>query len=256
MDGARVLRVEMDKNEDGVIERWESYDARQALEKVEPRHGPTGKSRAQSSTTAAPWRAPKRISTATAPWTGGRPMRTASCAAWPSTPKGPVARRVASSTAATDSSFKSRRAGTWLPALGSAETGLELGGLAVYSRGGPMKFKRLVVLVTSVAFVAGVQPGVHAGLLAASRAPVSGAQGPSVTPHPPALGISGTVLGFDRISQVPNQRVQLRSVDKGTIVGKTVTDGSGAFSFAVTSPASTSSRPSVTTAVSWPSAIP
>ena len=98
-----------------------------------------------------------------------------------------------------------------------------------------MKFKRLVVLVTSVAFVAGVQPGVHAGLLAASRAPVSGAQGPSVTPTP-ALGISGTVLGFDRISQVPNQRVQLRSVDKGTIVGKTVTDGSGAFSFAVTEP--------------------
>ena len=97
-----------------------------------------------------------------------------------------------------------------------------------------MKFRRLVVLVTSVAFVAGVQPGVRR-LLAAPRAPVSGAQGPSVTPTP-ALGISGTVLGFDRISQVPNQRVQLRSVDKGTIVGKTVTDGSGAFSFAVTEP--------------------
>ena len=64
---------------------------------------------------------------------------------------------------------------------------------------------------------------------------VSGAQGPAVTPTP-ALGISGTVLRFDRISQVPNQRVQLRSVDKGTIVGKTVTDGSGAFSFAVTEP--------------------
>ena len=97
-----------------------------------------------------------------------------------------------------------------------------------------MKFRRLVVLVTSVAFVAGVQLSAHAGLLAAS-ARVSGAPGPAVTPTP-ALGISGSVLRFDGISQVPNQRVQLRSVDKGTIVGKTVTDGSGAFSFAVTEP--------------------
>ena len=44
------------------------------------------------------------------------------------------------------------------------------------------------------------------------------------------------MLDFDRISQVPNQPVQLRSIDKGTLVGKTVTDGNGAFSFAVTEP--------------------
>ena len=35
MDGTRILRVEIDKNEDGVIERREYYDARKALEKVE-----------------------------------------------------------------------------------------------------------------------------------------------------------------------------------------------------------------------------
>jgi len=35
MDGTRVLRVEIDKNQDGVIERWEYYGPRQVLEKVE-----------------------------------------------------------------------------------------------------------------------------------------------------------------------------------------------------------------------------
>ncbi len=35
MDGTRIVRVEIDKNEDGVIERREYYDARQALERVE-----------------------------------------------------------------------------------------------------------------------------------------------------------------------------------------------------------------------------
>jgi hypothetical protein len=34
MDGARVVRIEIDKNEDGKIERWEYYDANQKLEKV------------------------------------------------------------------------------------------------------------------------------------------------------------------------------------------------------------------------------
>ena len=34
MDGARVVRIEIDKNEDGKIERWEHYDADQKLEKV------------------------------------------------------------------------------------------------------------------------------------------------------------------------------------------------------------------------------
>jgi hypothetical protein len=34
MDGARVLRIEIDKDEDGKIERWEYYGADQKLEKV------------------------------------------------------------------------------------------------------------------------------------------------------------------------------------------------------------------------------
>jgi EF hand len=35
MDGTKVVRVEIDKNEDGVIERREYYDTSQRLEKVE-----------------------------------------------------------------------------------------------------------------------------------------------------------------------------------------------------------------------------
>src|SRR5437868_3635593 len=34
MDGTRVLRVEIDKDEDGKIERWEYYGADQKLEKT------------------------------------------------------------------------------------------------------------------------------------------------------------------------------------------------------------------------------
>ena len=34
MDGARVLRIEIDRDEDGRVDRWEYYDANQKLEKV------------------------------------------------------------------------------------------------------------------------------------------------------------------------------------------------------------------------------
>jgi hypothetical protein len=34
MDGARVVRIEIDKNEDGLIDRWEYYGPDQKLEKV------------------------------------------------------------------------------------------------------------------------------------------------------------------------------------------------------------------------------
>ena len=34
MDGARIVRVEIDKDEDGAIDRWEYYDANQRLERV------------------------------------------------------------------------------------------------------------------------------------------------------------------------------------------------------------------------------
>ena len=57
---------------------------------------------------------------------------------------------------------------------------------------------------------------------------------PSAVPHPRWVSQARCCASTD--PQVPNQRVQLRSIDKGTIVGKTVTDGNGAFSFAVTEP--------------------
>ena len=34
MDGARVVRIEIDKDEDGKIDRWEYYGPDQKLEKV------------------------------------------------------------------------------------------------------------------------------------------------------------------------------------------------------------------------------
>jgi hypothetical protein len=34
MDGSRVLRIEIDENEDGTVDRWEYYDANQKLERV------------------------------------------------------------------------------------------------------------------------------------------------------------------------------------------------------------------------------
>jgi hypothetical protein len=34
MDGARVLYIEIDKDEDGLVDRWEYYDANQKLEKI------------------------------------------------------------------------------------------------------------------------------------------------------------------------------------------------------------------------------
>lgn len=34
MDGARVLRIEIDKDEDGKIDRWEYYDPNQKIEKI------------------------------------------------------------------------------------------------------------------------------------------------------------------------------------------------------------------------------
>ena len=34
MDGARILRIEIDKDEDGKVERWEYYDADRKLEKI------------------------------------------------------------------------------------------------------------------------------------------------------------------------------------------------------------------------------
>jgi len=99
-----------------------------------------------------------------------------------------------------------------------------------------MKFRRLVALVTSVACVAVVEPGLRAGVLAAAiRVRTSDAQQVPVTPTP-GQGISGTVFRSDGKTIVPNQPVQLRNLDKGTVVAKSVTDKNGAFFFAVTEP--------------------
>ena len=48
MDGARVVRIEVDNDEDGQIERWEYYDAAQKLEKVGMSLGNDGKEDAWS----------------------------------------------------------------------------------------------------------------------------------------------------------------------------------------------------------------
>jgi hypothetical protein len=48
MDGARVVRIEIDKNEDGNIDRWEYYGADQKLEKVGSSHANDGKEDAWS----------------------------------------------------------------------------------------------------------------------------------------------------------------------------------------------------------------
>jgi hypothetical protein len=43
MDGARILRIEIDKNEDGKVDRWEYYDANQKLEKIGTSRADDGK---------------------------------------------------------------------------------------------------------------------------------------------------------------------------------------------------------------------
>jgi len=49
MDGARVLWIEIDKDEDGHVDRWEYYDADQKLEKVGFSRAGDGKEDAWSS---------------------------------------------------------------------------------------------------------------------------------------------------------------------------------------------------------------
>ena len=62
MDGSRVDHVEIDKNEDGVIERREYYDASQALEKVEASTRPDGRvTRTEFYDGGALWRAEEDI---------------------------------------------------------------------------------------------------------------------------------------------------------------------------------------------------
>jgi len=48
MDGARIIRIEIDKDEDGLIDRWEYYGADQKLEKVGFSRGANGREDAWS----------------------------------------------------------------------------------------------------------------------------------------------------------------------------------------------------------------
>ena len=43
MDGTRILRIEIDENEDGTVDRWEHYDAGQKLVKVGTSRAANGK---------------------------------------------------------------------------------------------------------------------------------------------------------------------------------------------------------------------
>jgi hypothetical protein len=95
-----------------------------------------------------------------------------------------------------------------------------------------MKFRRVVALLTSLACVAAVEPGV---LATAASVSVSNAQQVPVTATA-GQGISGTVFRSDGKTPVPNQPVQLRNLDKNIVVAKSVTDKNGAFSFSVTEP--------------------
>jgi len=43
MEGSRIVRIEIDADEDGAIDRWEYYDSNQQLEKVGTARRPDGK---------------------------------------------------------------------------------------------------------------------------------------------------------------------------------------------------------------------
>jgi hypothetical protein len=50
---------------------------------------------------------------------------------------------------------------------------------------------------------------------------------------PAALKVSGVVLQHDEKTVIPNMRLQLRNLDTGDIVGRTVSGSDGAYSFDV-----------------------
>jgi len=82
-----------------------------------------------------------------------------------------------------------------------------------------MRFRRLVALLVVMACSAYLQPGLRAVASAAAAS---------------ELRISGTVLCDG--SSVAGVRLLLRNVDKGTVVGHTLSNQSGAFSFVVPEP--------------------
>jgi hypothetical protein len=89
-----------------------------------------------------------------------------------------------------------------------------------------MTFTRLVALIIIFAFVADGSPALRAGLIAAARTQPMGL-GQAAAP----LTISGTLFRPDGTTPAANVGVQLRNVDTGQIVAKTVTDQAGQFVF-------------------------
>jgi len=93
-----------------------------------------------------------------------------------------------------------------------------------------MKFRRLVSLFVAVACCVYVQPGMHAVATTPSSAQV---QQPTIAAAA-GTSITGTVLRDGK--SVSDVRLQLRSVDTTSVVGRTVSDQNGAFSFTVPQP--------------------
>ena len=92
-------------------------------------------------------------------------------------------------------------------------------------------FSRVVAVVVSVACLVTIAVPMRAETAAASRGQEAGIQQPIA--GVPSLAISGVVLRADRKTPAANVRLRLRNLDTGAIVGRTVSDASGAFSFAI-----------------------
>ena len=87
--------------------------------------------------------------------------------------------------------------------------------------GSPVKFKRLMALVMSIALTSASYP----------FAQVANSVVPSQTAiQATGLNISGTVVRSDRKTAVANPCLRLRNVDTNAIVARTVSDRNGAFS--------------------------
>lgn len=91
-----------------------------------------------------------------------------------------------------------------------------------------------MALVVGVACTVGTLPRWRAALAASPRdqEPVE----PQRVARASLLTISGTVLREDEKTPVAGVRLQLRNIDKGTIVGQTVSDQNGAFALDVLEP--------------------
>ena len=94
-----------------------------------------------------------------------------------------------------------------------------------------MKLRQLMAVVTSIALTGASLPSVAAAAQAAGPAG-SSQQATQAT----GSSISGVVVRTDRKTPVANTCLRLRNVDTNAILARTVSDRSGAFSFAAAGP--------------------